>query len=1590
MKIVINYNLIMNRTKLPKNKCCALIVLILLFSSKGWSQGPNAPEAASFEPLDVTDVVNLVTGDFSYTIPAINVPGPNGGYPLTLSYHSGIAMDQESSWVGLGWSLNAGAINRNVNGYPDDWNNVKAYEYYWNKGETLSQHSVDVSIPIYGITIGLGTSWGSLRGFSGSVGLGVGPVNFNVGSDGASIGVGVSKYLSVSAGINSQGYNVGVGVGTGGQFGGGLGIGYSEGGGLSGSASIYGGTDRISGKNVNSSLGITTSGAVTYGLGASLQDHNKTSKTLGQTKRAGSGGAYFSTTQQQDDTTIKQSGYTIPLIFVNYRYEKVKWWVDKLKESGVSGAIYSDNDFANVPQGVIDYCESLYGSCSYTPFSLPTACACIQANGVGYGYTGTEIQAPDYAFSDISEINYNGNSERFSILNRNPVLLNYDGYNVSGQGMSGPMSPRITKNIALINVNHDFEEADLSYYRPESSTPNATASFYFDNELVGGSLVNKVSFSNTTNPSNFDSYINEPSVPVSGNKRAGNFVEYFTFDNIPPDVKLPNNFIQPSFVKEGAIAGYRITSTDGMIYTYMLPVYSVMEKFRAYNYLDVERDAYSEKTNEAYATHWLLTSIMGPDYVDANTNGELDETDYGYWVDFEYGKWSEGMVWRTPGKGNEYSKIKGSRRYNWGLKELYYLDKISTRTHSALFVKELREDAKGVPQQFIYKDASYDYQMPSQKQLKLSKIVLIQNSKLGQINKNNVINITNEPNQAYSFTDPKINKTYDFTLNLQDNVIDTKDSYAISLEQNALQVVDFDFDYSLAQNSPNSDAGGKLTLKKLFFKGKEGVSLIPPYCFNYSDNPDWDYNNENYWGYYHQNAAAWSLDEIIFPQGTEVSIEYEGDAYDNFTNSGNYNFRDVKVNVTPSSFTISADVGNYELKEGDEIFLNYDSRFSDCVYLRDVRVQYVGRVALVEFNQSPTDFRTTYSFTLLEPQNYSYEILNTHTTVGACNQASFSIGAPIFSNINGTPLKHKNHAGIRVAAISVSDEVDTWRTTYEYGVGSVPYEPLYDFEGVANQNMLRSPNVLYDEVTVRNLNSNSSVIDEVKTVYEFITDRTIVEGVTQKLSFEVTRVPGTFNSFNDNDTRNDSYHYKDYQDIIGNLKQVSVYQSSTLLSKNTNNYAFLDESSGLVNSESTQMYKSVNPKPGNDEYIKINHLISTSYTKYPVILESSETVQGGFKEIAYTSDNRDLNSGKLLESTFIGSDGKEYKTEIIPAYIINEYANMGSKLDNPSNKNMLTQEAMSKSYIKEDGTWALIGSEIETWKPETYLTNVDVWRKHKSFTWNGETNNQGLFVGFNTDYDGFDWGIGNNQPSNSNWRQLSEVTMYDKYSMPLEVIDINGNKAATKMGDKSSKVYATGNAGYNEIFYSGAEDLNGTVFGGDVSIGTASENTSYAHTGVKSLEITSGNKGYVVSVTEGKSNKYKASLWVNYGNHLDTRLRVGSTVISHREMERAGDWVQLNFYFNVDGVKTVEVFTNGSTIYVDDFRLSPLSSNMSSYVYNEWDELTHILGANNLATRYEYDSAGRLKRISVEVIDFSTEGSGGFKPTRENEYTYKY
>lgn len=90
----------------------------------------TAPNAASLGKYgDIP--VSYYTGVPNISVPIHTLKEGPLSLPISLSYHaSGVKVGELASWVGLGWSLNAGGvITRTVQGIPDD---VSPYGYYRN------------------------------------------------------------------------------------------------------------------------------------------------------------------------------------------------------------------------------------------------------------------------------------------------------------------------------------------------------------------------------------------------------------------------------------------------------------------------------------------------------------------------------------------------------------------------------------------------------------------------------------------------------------------------------------------------------------------------------------------------------------------------------------------------------------------------------------------------------------------------------------------------------------------------------------------------------------------------------------------------------------------------------------------------------------------------------------------------------------------------------------------------------------------------------------------------------------------------------------------------------------------------------------------------------------------------------------------------------------------------------------------------------------------------------------------------------------------------------------------------------------------
>lgn len=191
--------LFLSNSKISKVLSSIMVFVIIfnnmIFPTRAFalSGGPAQVEFASFDSAGSSEMVNLFTGDFAYNIPLLDIDG----YPVNIAYHASPSMDQEASWVGLGWNINAGAINRGMRGLPDDFDgepirkeaNIKDYEAY------------GVGIGYFGELIGAKIN----LGFSGGIGA--------FTSNYTGFGLELSSNISLSVGKNMQtGLTAGLGV----------------------------------------------------------------------------------------------------------------------------------------------------------------------------------------------------------------------------------------------------------------------------------------------------------------------------------------------------------------------------------------------------------------------------------------------------------------------------------------------------------------------------------------------------------------------------------------------------------------------------------------------------------------------------------------------------------------------------------------------------------------------------------------------------------------------------------------------------------------------------------------------------------------------------------------------------------------------------------------------------------------------------------------------------------------------------------------------------------------------------------------------------------------------------------------------------------------------------------------------------------------------------------------------------------------------------------------------------------------------------------------------------------------------------------
>ncbi|MGY5352632.1 hypothetical protein ACXGQW_08730 [Wenyingzhuangia sp. IMCC45533] len=1664
------------------------------------NNGPQAPEAASFEPVDATDMVNLFTGGVSYVLPLLNVPSPEGGYPVSLAYHAGIAIDQQSTWVGLGWNLNTGAIIRSVNGYPDDYKNSKLTEFFYDKGGEDTYHSLSMAYS-NGASVGLNLSWGGNQGLNGSVSIGFGidvgvgqiGVGASIGEQGASLSVGYGHPSGLSVGISaSTDGKAGVNIGFD-KNGVGLGIGISTEGNISGEFSVSG----KSKNGYNAGMGITMS---SDGVGLRL----KISKRYSSTDKDGKQTAHsfsssgslgvgennsFTNTISQGAYSIKQSGFTIPLIIptpigifsFSYGQQKVKYHAGSLKNNEVTGPIHYV-DYAQfqyrlvirvenggIATGVIKLFDTLEEAVSYR-FPFVDSYDRVEYLDIN------RVSRPRRDFMDVYEVPLDDNlelSDSYNINNNNPIFPAYDSYKVQAQGLSGSIHAKQTDSGIINGITEDDGSVDFPYQDIELDLYDYCkfsnkSYFYFDNEVSTFLDVNKPNFNSASSALNFTSVydiVNIGSDNPHRHKFKSNYIRYYTNKEILTSVS--SNFLDTkssgfnrALMPETGIGAYQVTAADGKTYHYSLPVYNHEIVSRVYglsNENKQENQSYLEKRQlEPYATHWLLTAVTGPDYVD-NGDGIAGDGDMGYWVSFDYGKWSDAFVW-TSHPGEQYIQIDpadpSKKRWEKGRKDIYYLDAIKTRTHTAIFVKSedtanksISWDYNSVPHYSYglsgggYNENDYNngniFNIPSHNSLKLFKILLFQNKDTDNFSK-----LTWSPSPPHidiSFNSSE-KPSYRATYNAWGNVFDAQDRI---YEDNATKVIELNQNYKLSNR--------QLTLNSVNFKGKKGMNVIPPYTFGYVEDISYRYDGKdmNNWGYKQGKPEIWSLNEIVTPQGGKININYEKHNFKSLNNT-------IRSEHVVNFFRLSLDERNElnsELKleksdisdsyryaqtvkpifEKDDIkvhlrtedFIPVKYRFGGGTNERSINLHSISKRYYLKFVGTKKKLEGVTVGDKVDikfiNRNIYFDVPNGHnkaisyyflydgsaTVITKTSDNEFlcklDTDAEIRDHLEGErftnfinkkmsfeirPSGNYSSAGIRVASISTSGGLNRYASSYKYGenenglgwVSYLPFVPNVRKE-IPYSTELPAPIPMYEYVTVRS-KSTSDVVSH-KTQYHFKVLKNKIENEIQYGDFYGIKINEDQATGNGKRISINEYIVEDNLNCLGQLLSVTNFNSEDqVLNKVENHYYVPDnlpESGsgklGVVEESYMSFKEEIH---ANSKTWNVNSVIRR---KYPSILKSSTETKGG---VSYTTkfENFDEVSGQAKETYSYSSTGEALKTVSKPAFRI--YSKMGSKADDITNKNMLSQGYYSVSYIKDkERDWRAYSAEVQTWKD----WDSNVWRKEKNYVWNGDIDTEGLYVDFQEPIGGI---------LSTDWQVVSENTKYNHYSKLLEVKDVNGNYASTKMCDNQTKTLAVCNAKYEDMYYTGMEYNSESGITLNKTASVNNYNYQDAHTGTKYLVST--GKDAILEVTvpsvdsHHRDGQYKFSVWVDAES-----IRLGQYPtftggnIVEEETVFAGTWAMVTGEVVIPKEGGTYTLTAGAANQkFDDFRLYPITSSMTAYVYNEWDELSYIIGDNGLSTHYSYNVAGELREVENEVQDFKGIGTGGFKRTSSYIKKYKF
>ncbi len=878
---------------------CELTVPHLSFAL---SSGPVQPEISSFEPVGTTDMVDPFTGDFVYNIPLMDVEG----YPINIAYHGGVTMEQEASWVGLGWNITPGAVNRGIRGLPDEFAGDSIEKEMYIKPEISKKIGAEVGLELAGIgkpVLNVGLGLGGYVTISNYRGVGV---DFTT-----SAGINTS-FKFVSAGVN-VGASIGSQTGASINYGASVGVGISQ------------------------SVGNDMSASGSFNLNAGGVYNPRTAHRLNAGINVG---ASLREQGHHQDAASFSTGTSVPIGLQNY------------------SAVISNPCYMNSYSGQLKFGGELYSVYITAKINGSYNKIEYEPNGSrkGFGYYNLDKSKEE----DMLDFSREKDGTFNPTMNFLPQShLTYDVYSVSGQGTGGSFRPYrndigsvfdpYTKNPEsksengglevglgnLFEVGGEYTHTSTNvesgpwddYKRPfTKDTTGYSEPLYFKEagELTENneSYLSAYGTSAVTTP---EDVANIPRTKPDAGRRVTRANHIYTHTGADADIPaLVDGKTLVSYTDTNGFANYpnigktliaRVdtdpvkklkrnehqvteiiqTQKDGRRYVYGLPVLNNVQRevtFAADTSRGLDRNKYlvsynagsddskqngsgldhlySSIVTPTYVAAHLLTSVLSKDYIDVTGNGISDD-DLGTYTKFNYTKKSSDYRWRSPIESGKAQYVPGyvtdrkddKASYLIGSREQWLLHSIETRNYLAEFYVSKREDGKGVNDKIlndgpVYKDALYS--------------------------------TTGSDNENRSFKLDSI-----VLYNKHDRFVNGPNAQPI-------KTVLFSYSYSQCTGVPNSTSlSGKLTLEKIRIKyGSSNLNLSAGYTFKYASNFAFNTAEKDRWGYYKPNdpacnnfefpyttqdtvtdgyAKAWSLSEVGLPSGGVIKVDYEADDY---------------------------------------------------------------------------------------------------------------------------------------------------------------------------------------------------------------------------------------------------------------------------------------------------------------------------------------------------------------------------------------------------------------------------------------------------------------------------------------------------------------------------------------------------------------------------------------------------------------------------------------------------------------------------------------------------------------------------------------